>query len=208
MNKTTTEKKTSPFLTDYYSTSFFLLVLLFLVASAFVLLPLMSGIKAKNAEIGVGLDRLTQERTYLHSLEQSIVAAENIPTTVLSRVDQALPRESNIPELLTLLGGVAEMDGVKLDSVNFLDAKPTKAGGAVNATSSIVQTNINISVTAANYPQIKRFLSHLESSLRILDVVGINVTLKGEKAIYAIQLTTYAYRPPVIQKTAEANKKL
>ncbi len=208
MVKITNEKKASPLLTDYYSTSFFLLILLFLVASAFALLPLMNQLKTKNSELGADIERLTQERAYLQSLDQSIVSAENISPTVLSRVDQALPRESNVPELLTLLGSVSEMDGVKLNSVNFSEVKSAQARGAASATSSIMQTQINISVSAANYPQIKRFLSHLESSLRLLDVVGINVSLDGERATYAIQLATYAYRPAVVPRATTENKKL
>jgi hypothetical protein len=208
MAKITNEKKISPLLADYYSTSFFLLVLFFLAASAIVLLPLMNQLKTKNAELGADIERLAQERGYLQSLEQSIQSAENISPTVLNRVDHALPRDSNIPELLTLLGSVSEMDGVKLNSVNFTDVKSTQARGAASATSSVMQTQINISVSAANYPQIKRFLGHLESSLRLLDVVGINVSSDGEKAMYAIQLTTYAYRPAVVQKAATEKKKL
>ena len=168
----------------------------------------MNGLKTRNAELGVDIERLTQERTYLQSLDQSIVSAENISPAVLNRVDQALPRDSGIPELLTLLGSVSEMDGVKLNSVNFSDVKTSLARGAASATSSVMQTQINISVSAADYPQIKRFLGHLESSLRLLDVVGINVSLDGEKAMYAIQLNAYAFRPAVVPKAAAEKKKL
>lgn len=205
--KSKNEKKASPLLTDYYSTSFFLLVLLFLAASTIFLLPLMDGLKSKNTEMNASLKRLSGERAYLQSLEQSIVAADIIPATVLERADRALPRDSNLPELLALLGNVAETDGVKLNAVNFSEVKSAKSRGAASATSSIMQTQINLSVGAEDYPQIKRFLRHLESSLRILDIVGINVTLSGDRSVYAVQLNTYSYRPPAAP-TGNAGKKL
>ncbi|MBI4139062.1 hypothetical protein HY479_02830 [Candidatus Uhrbacteria bacterium] len=203
MPKERREKKPSLFLTEYYSTSFFLMILAFIVPSMFVLVPRMDAIKRTNAGIEADVRQLAQEQAYLGSLEQSIEAAKRISPAILDRALQALPRDPDLPELLVLFGGLSDLDGVKIMNVTFAEERAAPTRGRTAATSTIQTTQINLSVAAANYPQIKRFLRHVESSLRLLDIVGINVTLKGEESMYAIQLKTYASRPPTAAATAQ-----
>ncbi len=128
----------------------------------------------------------------MNSLEQSIAAAQTIAPDVLQRVDEALPREQRIPELLVLFGKVADRNQVKISNIAFADA----VGSPRSATTSIRELSINMTVVAENYPRIKKFIRDLETSLRMLDVVAINVSAQGEEAAYALQMRAYSYAPP------------
>ncbi|MBU1034826.1 type 4a pilus biogenesis protein PilO [Patescibacteria group bacterium] len=189
-------KHPSKLLTEYYSSLFFLLILLFLGASIFVIKPKLDEVKQTNAAIASSLDKLSSETVYLNSLEGSVAAAGAISPAVLDKVDSAMPREAEIPELLVLFSSAAERDNVKIMNVNFAEARTAKAARPLaSATSSVSGITINMSVAAINYPQIKRFLKNIERSLRIMDIEGINVASRGEESVYAIQLKTYVYAP-------------
>lgn len=182
-------KKPSKLLTEYYGLIFFLLVLVFLAAAAFGVKPKLDGLKQTNARITVELERLENERHYLDSLDQSIAAAQSIAPGVLGQVEQALPRKKGIPELLVLLGGTADKDGVKITNVTFSEIERSEA----RATSTVGELSISLNVTAKNYPQIKKFIRDLEASLRLLDITGINVSTQGKESAYAMQMKTYVY---------------
>ncbi|MBU0540135.1 hypothetical protein KKF59_04360, partial [Patescibacteria group bacterium] len=105
-------KHPSKLLTEYYSSLFFLLILLFLGASIFVIKPKLDEVKQTNAAIASSLDKLSSETVYLNSLEGSVAAAGAISPAVLDKVDSAMPREAEIPELLVLFSSAAERDNV------------------------------------------------------------------------------------------------
>jgi Tfp pilus assembly protein PilO len=194
----TPKKPTSRLLTDYYGALFFCMVLIFLLASAIVLKPMLDGVKTTNAQVASTLAELNGETTYVNSLDQSISAAQTIPSTVLDKVDRALPRRQEIPQLLVLFGATGERDGVKISNVSFAESD---LASRATATSSVSELTINMTVIAQNYPQIKKFIRDLEASLRILDIVGINVSSQGAESAYALQLKTYMYTPKVTAAT-------
>lgn len=183
-------KPPSKLLTDYYGALFFLMVLIFVLASFILLKPKLDDIKATNAQTTTQLEAVNRETAYLTSLDQSVAAAQTIPAETLAKVDRALPREQQIPELLVLFGDTADRDGVKITNVSFSDGALGQA-----ATSSVSELTVNMTVTAQNYPQIKKYIRDLEVSLRLLDVVGINVSTQGTQSAYALQMKTYTYSP-------------
>jgi Tfp pilus assembly protein PilO len=185
-----TPKQPSRLLTEYYGALFFCMVLVFILSAVIVLKPMLDDIKATNAQVVSTLTALDNEIVYANSLDQSISAAQVISPDVLSKVDRALPRRQGIPELLVLFQRTSERDGVQISNVSF--SEPTTA-----ATTTVSELLINMTVTAQNYPQIKTFIRDLEASLRLLDIVGINVSTQGESSAYALQLKTYTYREPV-----------
>lgn len=192
-----TTQRPSRLLTEYYGTLFFLLVTGFFAVAGFVLKPMLDVVKSTNAETTATLQTLENERAYLNSLEQSIAAAQHIPKDVLNQVDRALPREADIPELLVLFSSAAIRDNVSMTNVTFAQMPPPQpsrsTSRATSATSTLVEVQSTLSVNAPGYPQIKRFLRDVERSLRIMDVVGLTVTSRGDRPSYVIQLKSYAF---------------
>ena len=58
-------KKPNPIFAEYYSSAFTFVVLVFLMASVFVLKPVMDDIKAANAETDRSVRLARQNETYL-----------------------------------------------------------------------------------------------------------------------------------------------
>lgn len=187
-------KRPSKILGEYYGSIFFLIILAFLAVTALVLKPKLDVVKGTNAEVTTQLQSLDDSRAHLDSLERSVSAAQSIPAAVLGQVDRALPRETGVPELLVLFGDTATRDGVKISNISF--AEEPASSRQARPTSTTAEVAINLSVSAPNYGQIKRFLRHIETSLRIIDITGINVSTQGAESAYAIVLKTYVYVPP------------
>lgn len=191
MDIETTKTSKSRWLATYYGSMFFCLVLVGLGMAFFIIKPKIDVFKLQNADVAAAVETLQTEQAYVNSLEQSIAAAQTIVPDVLRQVDEALPREQRIPELLVLFGKVADRNQVKISNIAFADA----VSAPKSTTSSIRELSINMTVVAENYPRIKKFIRDLETSLRILDVVAINVSSQGEEAAYALQLRAYSYAP-------------
>jgi Tfp pilus assembly protein PilO len=184
---TPTQQPSSRLLTDYYGVLFFSMVLVFVLSAVIVLMPMLDEVKATNASVRSTLVALDDETAYANSLETSIAAAQVISPDVLDKVDRALPRRQEIPGLLVLFERVSSRDDVQISNVSF--SEPTTP-----ATTTVSELSINMTVTAADYPHMKKFIRDLEASLRLLDVVGITVATQGESSAYALQLKTYVYR--------------
>lgn len=189
------DKQPSKFFTEYYGASFLLLIIVFVIVALFILRPIIDDIKRVNAETQSELTTMENERAYLDSLNTSIGAAQNISPEVLERVTQALPTEANVPSLLVQFGSAAYANGIKIGSLSFSESKaPPKAQPGAQA-ALILPVDITLSITARSYFDIKRFLSDLETSLRIMDVQGMT-TAGGAELSVTLQLRTYVFGAP------------
>jgi Tfp pilus assembly protein PilO len=191
-------KAPSRLFTDYYGSAVLTLFALFLVVAFGFLRPVIDDIKQVNAESSSLLQNAENERAYLKSLENSIAAAQGIPASVLEQVTQALPNETNVPSLLVHFGSAATRNGVRLNSLAITEPKMTAPAGAKEVQPQAFPIDINLSVSAKNYFDVKRFLMDLETSLRLMDVVAITSgnAADGADLSYAIQLKTYQFGVP------------
>lgn len=190
-------KAPSKMYTEYYGTVFFALIAAFIGVAGFVLKPMLDDIKQTNAQTTASIQTLDGERRYLASLEQSIAAAKAISPDILKRVDRAMPRGSELPELLVTFSSLAERDNVRIANVAFAEPSGSalKNAGAIRAATS-TQLQATLSVSAKGYPDIKRFIQDIERSLRLMDVVGMTASSRDGQASYVIQVNTYAYSMP------------
>jgi len=197
-------KGPSKLFTDYYGSVFLLLIAAFLLAAFFVLKPELDDIKQTNAQTTSQIELINRQRNYLQSLQQSVAAAQTIPPTTLQQVDRALPDDPSIPSLLVQFGSAAASNNVRIDSMNFTEptvatqpAATAKPGSAnpVASNPQIRKIDISLAIHAYSYFDVKRFLSDLESSLRLLDVTGITASGAGGQVTYALTLRSYTFAP-------------
>lgn len=191
------EKSASPskFFTEYYGASFLLLIVVFVAVALFFLRPIIDDIKRINAETLAELTTVQNERMYLESLNTSIGAAQNISPDVLDRVTQALPTEANVPSLLVQFGSAAYANGIKIESLSFSENKAPPKAAPGTQSAPILPVDVTLLIKASNYFDIKRFLSDLETSLRIIDVQGM-ATGGGKELSFNLQLRTYVFGEP------------
>lgn len=190
-------KHPSKFFVEYYG-SIVLFVIGLAVASAVVFLrPIINGIKQTNADVEQRITTIQDERRYLSTLEQSVAAARSIEPNTLAKVESALPDESAIPSLLLQFGDAAQRNGLKIDNISFTDIRPAQTGPAARSatTTNVQPVDITVALRARNYLDVKRFLTDVESSLRLMDVLGMTSGLTGAELAYTLQLRTYVFIP-------------
>lgn len=199
------KKAPSRLFTDYYASAVLMLIAVFVGVAFFVLRPMIADIKETNAETARSLETLEQQRAYLASLSQSVAASKSISPEALDQVNSALPSDSNIPLLLVQFSTAAAQRNIKIGSISFSEPQPvrpttgqaTGAGvaAATTTTQGVIPMDVALTLNAQNYVDVKRFLADLESSLRLVDVVGISTSEggKGKETAYQLQLRTYAF---------------
>ncbi len=201
----TEPKRVSRFWTDYYASAFLFLIAVFVVVAFILLRPMILRIKETNAKTTQALQIIERERAYLASLSQSVAAAKTIPPDALEAVGRALPADANLPLLLVQFGTVAEQNNIKIGSISFAEGPPQGSSRQATATTTsvVIPLEVNVTLNARNYFDVKRFLVELESSLRLMDVVGISTSQAGSgrtESSYQLQLRTYIFGVPKTPK--------
>lgn len=194
------KKEPSKLFTDYYGILFMFLIAAFIGAGYFVLNPLYAEFKTLNGEIESQLQTLDDERGFLDSLGRSIVAAEEIPESTLMRVDEALPRDIEIPKLLATIAMITEQNNIVLSNIQFTPAEKPKETEKKRRRTSIelVPLGINLTLQSDGYQATRKFLEDLEENVRVLDVKTITVTGNEQDGSlsYTLELTAYAIKKP------------
>lgn len=191
-----TEKHPSRFFTEYYAAAFLFLISAFVILAFLFVKPLIDQIKETNAMTQSEVALTDSERAYLSSLDASIAAAETISPTVLDRVALALPTDANVPSLLVQFGSAAYANGIKIDNIAFNEGKAATRSASSSGTTQVVPLDITLAVHSRSYFDIKRFLSALETSLRVMDVQGMAASGGEGDAFYNLQLRTYVFNSP------------
>lgn len=190
-------KAQAKILTQYYGATVLFLITLFLLVSFGFLRPMIQDIKQANAETESILQTTQNEQAYLSSLDASIGAAQSIPENTLKQVTDALPNETDTPSLLVQFDAAAARNAVKIQAVNLAEPKaPTPNVAVKPGTSQVTPVDITLTLAAKNYFDVKRFLTDLETSLRLMDVVGISTggaVVDGQEFAFTVQVKTYIF---------------
>ncbi|MFA6099516.1 MAG: hypothetical protein WC750_01395 [Patescibacteria group bacterium] len=182
-------KRPSRIFTDYYGSVFLLLVAVYVTGGFFFIKPKIDENKQIEADTKALNQQIDNDKSYFDGLTGSVAAAQSIAPDVLTKVDQALPHEGSIPDLLVQLSAAAVGTNVVLSNIVF------DGVGKVPSTVASTQTiNMTLTVTAKDYATLKGFLRALETSLRIFDIQTISVGgFSGEKVNFNLQLKSYYY---------------
>jgi len=183
-----------------YGSLFLLIVAIFLIVGFTVLRPRLELFKELRAEAASTQEHLESERDYLESLQRSIAAAESIPEATLADVEEALPSEPGIPELLEALSTIAETHRIQLSNIQFSAPRDSVSGGSVAARGTPVQSiEIAMNLSSPSYASTRRYLDAIERNLRLFDIQTISVAPgQGESGqVYTIQMRTYMLAPTI-----------
>lgn len=192
-NKVPVPKRPSKMFTEYYGSLVLALIAIAMLSGYVFIKPKLDGYKEIRALTETTLVDAQNEKRYLDALSRSVAAAQTISPDVLRKVDTALPRSIEIPEILVELDRLAADNGVKIKAVT-LDAAARKPAGGAATTEGIQTVGMNISVEAKGYESVKDFLRVLETNLRIFDVQALNVaSFDEESSAFTLQMKTYYY---------------
>ena len=184
-------KGPSRFWTNYYGAIYFFLLLGFFAGAMILLRPAIVSFRETNQLVESKIGDIQRRTEYVSALDRSIAAAKAIDEKTLVRISQTLPSEAHVPLLLLQIGSAATRNQLKLSAISFAQTKVSATKGAVM--SSAIPIEISLTVQGKTYADVKRFLSDVESSARLLDVTGLSASGKPGDYNYAIQLRTYMY---------------
>ena len=136
-------------------------------------------------------DALARSRDLIALRDRLQETFKAIPPDDLAALTKLLPDHIDNIRLLLDLTKMAEQYGMRLSGAN-LGAPP--AGGQSLSASGKRYDSVTVGFSvAASYETFKQFLHDLESSLRLLDVVGLSFTPSAQGNLYEFTLNVRTY---------------
>lgn len=133
-------------------------------------------------DVGIKQQELTARQDRLAELEGLKTSYDNIPKSDLDRLEQFLPPESDVPNIMVALEELAEGSGMQLLAV---DSNPRKDPVMPN----VGAVDVALSVAGGDYPRLRAFLRGLESNLRMFDVTAL--TFQTSSGTFALNIRAY-----------------
>jgi len=164
--------------------------------------PKYDEVQAINAQIAQYDEALTKAAE-LQRLKQTLLSRYNTFDPVkMERLQKLLPDHVDNVRLILDLDSLAGRHGMALQNVAVSSAESAQAGqaavGAVGA-SKLKHDSLTIKfMTQGTYKTFMAFLSDLESSLRIVDLVALSIAQSGQSSannepLYTFDITLRTY---------------
>jgi Tfp pilus assembly protein PilO len=164
--------------------------------------PTFDGLQAARAQSDE-YDQALQKAAELDQLKQQLLARYNAFNPAdLSRLQTMLPDSVDNIRLILDLDNMAETHGMALQNVvvNTPQSTPVGAIGAVSSGGSKYGSLTLQFTTHGTYTQFKQFLSDLEKSLRVVDLVSLGIqpsaptdATKGSEPAYGYDMSIRTY---------------
>ena len=163
--------------------------------------------------------QLKQQQALSSSLQASLNNYKKIFTDdQVKKLDAVLPSDASFPPVLLAVKSIAAAANLDLDTLSVAIVTPTKVDAAAvpvaatDTTASASSTlndelasvphlmaqDVSISVSGGtSYASFKRFLSLLENSQRLFDVLTLNYSTPADNSsgvTYSLTLRTYSYQ--------------
>ncbi|MDB5238553.1 MAG: hypothetical protein JWM46_823 [Candidatus Kaiserbacteria bacterium] len=157
--------------------------------------PTYDTVQAQNATIAQ-YDQALQKATELQTIKQTLLSKYNsFDPANIDRLQKLLPDHVDNVRLILDMDNLAQKHGMAMQNVS-VSASPSSSGQtAVGTISASKQKydSLTIKFTAVgSYDTFRQFLADLQSSLRIVDLVALDLTPAGTgRYSYDITLRTY-----------------
>ncbi len=181
----------------------FVSVLILSLGWWFLLLPQWRTLKALPTIEGFDVTKKSVEDE-LVNLNALVNEYNKLVATDHTRLDLALPRGQDIPNLLAQFEGIANRTNFTISDIGFSAAKATpeeqqlaEASSQPANTSSAKDLKINLVIEGGDYNDLKEFISLTEDSQILLKLISLTFTTKsaGRSGIsYTLNFAT-AYIP-------------
>jgi hypothetical protein len=113
---------------------------------------------------------------------QSLISDDGSSTN--SNISLALPDTPDVPGALAQLYGLAESNGVAVQTISVsVPAVQIDSGSEDDASSTALMPTGSVTFQiagAGSYESLQNFLSGLETNVRLFDLKGINITSEGQ----------------------------
>ncbi len=133
---------------------------------------------------------------------EKLVKEMNDNKSQVAAIDEAIPLEPEISKLYVLTEYLAQSAGMNASSVTIENNPAVPVAGDKELTENVFGVDrklvpVTISVNAiGTMDQLTGFLSKVETSNRLIDIISINITPgKGDQFIFKFGLQAYSFAP-------------
>ena len=182
--------------------------------------PIMIGLLIVTVIIGYflrlspSLAKLDEVKTSIKSVEdaekaklQQILGSakknneyfESLDSSLMNRFYTALPQKKDVPQIYTEIDSLIRQSGVSLEGLDIVEIKAGKAGKGKGSEIEAADPDkpkeiaIGLKVAGSSWPIIKNFLSNMESSLHLMDVLAM--TYNPKEGALSLNLRSYFLSP-------------
>ena len=138
----------------------------------------MQTLSAQNGQYNAALDKATQ----LQQIKQTLLSRYNsFDPNALTRLSTMLPDQVDNIRLILDLDNLAGQYGMALQNVD-ISSPDTQSGSVVSSIADASQPYDSLTIqfsTRGTYQQFMQFLTALESSLRLVDLVTLSIAPSG-----------------------------
>jgi len=152
------------------------------------------------------LDLLTQYTAKIKDLETLVANIDNQYGRSLSLLQQVLPTQANVPELIAQVDALTRKSGFEINSIDITESlsSGTVKKGAPKAVANnpLHLVNINLNVAGGSYPSFKILLDNIEKNIRLLDLSSISFSGSVAEAVnYNLNLRAYYFTDSITAST-------
>src|SRR3989338_4391338 len=150
--------------------------------------PELLEVQRIRAEQAVVKDAINNAREVIRLRDELSVRYNSIDPVAIDKIRKFLPAESALSKLFIDVDTMATQSGVHISNISFSENElpPPNLPEVGNA------LGITLSVEGS-YDQFRLFLSSLEKNIRLIDVVGMNLTQKPTGAEIGFEIKLQAY---------------
>lgn len=150
----------------------------------FVLIPVWGDVSVLRNEVSLKKTSIELEKKIIEKLN-SINQVLDTQKSNVERLEQAIPSSEFKPELISIMEGLANQNGLSLISVSI--EQPSTSGsanrkGSIAPKDSISKLSVSIAASGT-YSSFKSWLEAVQKSLRILDVSKITFSISKRKTV-------------------------
>lgn len=173
-----------------------IIIILVLVAAPFFLLPKYERLEEAKEKIETKKKQAEKERDYSETLKSAYYKIFEYKDE-LRKVDSAIPENDLlIPEFYNFLEEKSLYSGIIMDDISVDRTSEVDAG--------LQKTNFTISFYST-YPTLKRFLSDLHNSARLIEIESVLINFLEEESSLRVTLNLGIYSYVQEQEKEEAN---
>lgn len=166
---------------------------------------------AKSSELEL-LNKYSQK---LKELAAKVSGFQTKYSQEVSDLNQVLPAQAQIPELIAELDALVQKSGFRINSLDINETSPKTpakkipensdgaSGLAENPTEQLNNNlenlhllEVTLSVSGGDYPAFKVLLNKIEKNIRLLDLISIKFSAVDNNEAYSLILRTYYFSSP------------
>lgn len=148
----------------------------------------------KYQELRILQKKIEEKRTELQYKEEYFSDLAKISEKLkedfesLSKIDSALPSDSDLPSLFRFLQKISSENGLILKGMTPSLGIPVSEG-------SLVEENRLDILLTGSYPALKNFLSVLQKSARLIEAASVSFSAptEGETFLFNLKIKTHSY---------------